>query len=262
MHESGAGNLADDSGATRVIPVDALIRTRRRTLAIIIEDDGKVVVRAPLRLARRAIDEFVRSKANWILARQRQARARTARIVPKRYVSGEDFLYLGNRYRLEIHDSQRPSLLLDAGFRLSRTALPRAARVFERWYRQRALQVISERVEFYAAQHRFEHNGIRITAARKQWGSCGPTGNLRFAWRLVMAPLPIIDYVVVHELAHLLHKNHGKRFWSKVKSILPDFKQREAWLKENDHLLHLAAGERPSLRTLHGTGELEVTLTP
>jgi hypothetical protein len=223
-----------------MIAVDQLTRTRRRTLAIIVEDDGRVVVRAPLRLRQEAIDEFVRAREAWILTKQRQAQERMSRFVPKRYVGGEEFLYLGEPYQLEIEDHQRQPLLLNGCFRLSRAALPRAQAVFERWYRRQALRVMSERVEAYAASHGFTFNRIKITSARKRWGSCGHNGNLSFAWRLVMAPHPVIDYVVVHELAHLKHRNHSKRFWSKVASILPDFRQREDWLEEHGYLLRLA----------------------
>jgi hypothetical protein len=223
-----------------LIAIDEIVRTHRRTLAIIIDDDGKLVVRAPLRLARAAIDDFVSSKQKWIAAKQEQARTRKMLFAPKRYVSGEPFLYLGESYPLQVQDKQRPSLVFSSGFRLARAAQPRAARAFERWYRRRALQVVSERVACFSAQHGFQHNGIKITSARKQWGSCGPKGDLRFAWRLVMAPLPIVDYVVVHELVHLRHRNHSKRFWSKLKSILPDYKRREDWLEANGYLLNLA----------------------
>lgn len=223
-----------------MIAIDDLIRTRRRTLAIIIEDDGRLVVRAPMRLAVSAIHEFVSSKQSWIAAKQEQARMKAKRALPRRFVSGEGFLFLGETYRLEVKPGQARSLIFNGGFSLSAAALPKARAVFERWYRRQALRVISERVERFAAEHGFEHHGIRVTAARKQWGSCGPRGNLRFAWRLVMAPPPIIDYVVVHELVHLRYRNHSKRFWGKVNSILPDFRQREVWLQENDYLLHWA----------------------
>jgi hypothetical protein len=223
-----------------MIAVDQLIRARRRTLAIIVEDDGRIVVRAPMRLKQEAIDEFVRARETWILTKQEQARRRASRFVPKSYVSGEQFLFLGESYGLEIEDRQRQPLLLNGGFRLSRAALSRAEAVFERWYRRQALRVMSERAAAYAASHGFIFNRIKITAARKRWGSCGHNGNLSFAWRLVMAPPPVIDYVVVHELAHLKHRNHSKRFWSKVASILPDFRQQEDWLEEHGHLLRLA----------------------
>lgn len=222
-----------------MVAIDEIIRTRRRTLTIIIAEDGKLIVRAPLRAPAADILEFVKTRENWIVAKQEQARARAARIVPKHYVSGEGFLYLGESYRLEVEDGQRSPLIFDGGFRLARAAVPGAHRVFERWYRRRALQVISGRVLWFAAEHGFSHDGVKITSARRQWGSCGPRSDLRFAWRLVMAPLPIIDYVVVHELVHLRHRNHSKRFWGKVQSILPDFRQRKAWLEENGYLLDL-----------------------
>jgi hypothetical protein len=222
-----------------MIAIDKIIRTRRRTLALIVERDGKLSVRAPMRAKEDAIHEFVEDKEKWILAKQQQARARSMDFVTKQYVRGEEFLYLGNHYRLELVDTKKPALALDTGFRLAHAAVPRAVAVFERWYRARAFQVISERVEWYAAKHGFDYRQVKITAARRQWGSCGAQGNLRFAWRLVMAPMQIIDYVVVHELVHLQHRNHSKRFWGKVMAILPDFKQRISWLEENGYLLNL-----------------------
>ncbi len=149
-------------------------------------------------------------------------------------------MYLGDPYPLKIEETQSRPLIFNSGFHLSRAATPRAQAVFERWYRKQALRVMSERVAVYAAVNGFAFSKIKITSARKQWGSCGPRGDLRFAWRLVMAPLPIIDYVAVHELVHLHHRNHSKRFWSKVRSILPDFRQREEWMDQHGYLLHLS----------------------
>ena len=223
-----------------MIAVDQITRTRRRTLAIIVEDDGRIVVRAPLRLKQEAIDEFVRAREKWIRGRQELALRRRESFVPRSYISGEQFLYLGAPYRLQIAERQGRALVFNEGFHLSRGALPRAEAAFERWYRRQALRVMTERANLYAAGNGFAFKRIRITSARKQWGSCGPGDSLRFAWRLVMAPLPMIDYVVVHELVHLKHRNHSKRFWSKVASILPDFGERQDWLEEHGHLLRLA----------------------
>ncbi|HET6846412.1 MAG TPA: SprT family zinc-dependent metalloprotease [Anaerolineales bacterium] len=223
-----------------MIVIDEVVRTRRRTLAIIIQEDGRLVVRAPLRARDADIHEFVRTKERWIRTKQEQARNRAARFVPKRYAEGEQFFYLGDLYPLQLEEHQSRPLVFNSGFHLSTASTSRAAAHFERWYRRQALRVMTERAEHYAASHGFEFHKIKITGARKQWGACGPGDNLRFAWRLVMAPLPIIDYVVVHELAHLHHHNHSKTFWRKVKSILPDFREREAWLDEYGHLLRLA----------------------
>lgn len=222
-----------------MIAIDQIIRTKRRTLTLIVDREGKLIVRAPTRAREDAIHAFVQEKARWIRAKQERARRRNLRFAAKAYVDGEEFLYLGEPYRLEVVDIKGARLRLNGRFRLARTAVPSAASVFERWYRKRALQVISERVEVFAAAHGFEYRLVKISNARKQWGSCGPQANLRFAWRLVMAPVGIIDYVVVHELVHLRHKNHSKRFWSTVKKILPDFRKSMEWLEENGFLLNL-----------------------
>jgi predicted metal-dependent hydrolase len=99
--------------------------------------------------------------------------------------------------------------------------------------------MIAERVAWYAAKYGFTYKQVKITSAQTRWGSCSAKGTLSFAWRLVMAPVPEIDFVVVHELVHTVEKNHGKAFWAKVKAILPDYKQRIEWLEVNGHLLKL-----------------------
>jgi hypothetical protein len=99
--------------------------------------------------------------------------------------------------------------------------------------------VFTERVEWYAEEYGFEVKKIRISSARTRWGSYSQTGTLSLTWRLVMAPLDVIDYVVVHELCHLREMNHSKAFWEQVEAILPDYKQRRKWLKDNEKLLVL-----------------------
>jgi predicted metal-dependent hydrolase len=222
-----------------MIKIDKIIRTKRKTIALIIEHDGSLIVRAPLRATNAQIQALVDKKADWIRAKQQLVKNASPKATRKAYVNGEGFWYLGKNYRLEIIDHAKAPLVLDGRFQLARTVLPRAPLVFEHWYRKRAAQVIVERVQWYAAKNGFTHNRIRITSARRRWGSCTSRGTLSFTWRLVMAPLAVIDYVVVHELVHLQEKNHSKSFWGKVKAIMPDYKQQIAWLKANGHLLTL-----------------------
>ena len=219
--------------------IDQIIRTRRKTIALIIQPDGQLIVRAPLRASAAAIRTLVAQKASWIITKQRLAKSTYSPVEPKRYVRGEGFWYLGSIYPLEIVNAARPSLTLDGTFRLAKTALPKARLVFEHWYKQQALDILTQSVQRQASQNGFHYASIRITSARTRWGSCSPRGTLSFTWRLIMAPLPVINYVVVHELVHLLVKNHSKEFWAKVRSLLPDYKQRRLWLKENGHSLYL-----------------------
>jgi predicted metal-dependent hydrolase len=128
---------------------------------------------------------------------------------------------------------------LEKQFLLARTSHSKARQVFTRWYKEQAMQVITSRVHFFIERLGVSCPIIRITSARTRWGSCSFKGTLSFTWRLVMAPLDIIDYVVLHELVHLKHKNHSKAFWLNVQAYMPDFNERRNWLKENGYLLSL-----------------------
>jgi predicted metal-dependent hydrolase len=129
--------------------------------------------------------------------------------------------------------------VLNGAFLLAARQREKARAVFENWYRQQAAQVIKPRTSDLAEQNGFQFQIIRINGAKTRWGSCGPKGSLNFSWRLVMAPPEIIDYVIIHELVHLRVRNHSKRYWAAVNQIMPDFKQRRAWLQKNGYQLSL-----------------------
>lgn len=218
--------------------IDQIIRSSRKTVAIIVRRDGKVIVRAPHRLPEKAILRFVSRKSSWISARLAEVQQRNAQVAPKQFVEGETFLYLGESYPLALSDGTRPVLDLNNGaFTLYDQALPKAKQAFIAWYREQARLVFTQRVNYYADCHHLAYSKIHISSARTLWGSCSARDGLSFTWRLVMAPLPVIDYVVVHELSHLVEKNHSRRFWAQVETILPDYKERLDWLKKNGHRL-------------------------
>ena len=219
--------------------IDRLVRTRRKTIALIIQPDGSLVVRAPLRATHRQIQQLIDQKAMWIRDTLEKVKAVYPQAAAKKYACGEAFLFLGESHPLEVSAQTRSPLTFNGHFVLAKKALPRAEAVFARWYRQQAQQVIAARAAWYAAQYGFRYKLVKITSARTRWGSCSAKGALCFTWRLVMAPPEIIDYVVVHELVHTLEKNHRKVFWERVQAILPDYKQKIAWLKANGHLLSL-----------------------
>ncbi len=144
---------------------------------------------------------------------------------------------MGNYYHLHLVDDGGTSLRFDRDFYLSKGSVPYARGLFIDWYKKQAYQKIKERVDWYSGIHGFTYNKFGITHAQRLFGSCSAQNNLHFAWRLIMAPLPVVDYVVIHELAHIEEKNHSKRFWTKVRTMLPDYQRGITWLKENDHLL-------------------------
>jgi predicted metal-dependent hydrolase len=220
--------------------IDQIIRTRRRTIALIIQPDGSLLVRAPLRASDRQIRALVEEKSVWIRAAQEKARVMNAGVAPRQYIPGETFLYLGQSYPLVVVEAVRGQLeLLDGQFRLVKSALPSAQAVFTRWYRTQARRVFEERAAWFATRYGLHYTKIRVSSARTRWGSYSAKGTVSITWRLVMAPVEIIDYVVVHELVHSLERNHGKAFWKKVAAVMPDYKHKLQWLRKKGAVLDL-----------------------
>lgn len=219
-------------------PIDRLIRTRRKTIALIIERDGAFIVRAPLHTPQAEIEHFIRQKAEWIRRnREKMASIRTAET--KQFVDGENFFFLGNTHQLHLVGSQTPPLQFSNGFTLSSTACDKGKDLFSHWYRGQAYRVFNERVTRYSMETGLAPTRIRITSAKTRWGSCSSKGVLSFTWRLVMAPLEVIDYVVLHELAHLRVPNHSKKFWNLVGRMDPNFMQHRKWLRDNGWRLNI-----------------------
>jgi predicted metal-dependent hydrolase len=219
------------------VEIDQLIRSKRKTIALIVRPDGSLLVRAPQRASNKSIQEFVAKNTGWI--EKTRGRVKAADLPsPKQYLPGERFEYLGNAYPLEVAADQKKSLLLEEGaFKIAGPVQDRAALLFERWYREQARQVLNERVDNYARLHGFQYSRIGITAARTRWGSCSASGSLNFSWRLILAPLEVVDYVVVHELVHTVIHDHSKKFWQKVELTMPDYRERRKWLRKNGQRL-------------------------
>jgi predicted metal-dependent hydrolase len=218
--------------------IDQLIRAKRRTIAIIVHRDGKVIVRAPLKASEALIRQFVESKSVWIAEKKAQAAKQPPKMARK-FAAGEKFPFLGQEYVLSSVEGQKAALKFENGFFLNQKNIPNAQLVFEKWYKAAALKVLTERTQLYAAKFGLRYAKIRITSARTRWGSCSSQGTLSYTWRLVMAPLEVVDYVVIHELAHLTVKNHSPVFWAAVAKMLPDYKLRKAWLRKNERFLTL-----------------------
>lgn len=220
------------------IEINQFIRSRRRTIALIVERDGSLTVRAPKRAAMKDVESFIKKKADWII-RTRERLKSIVEIDKKQFVDGEKFLYLGKEFVLNLVEPQRPALKFDNGFYLGSTAQKRGEALFTRWYKEQAFNVISERVNMFAERYEFTPRQVRITSAKTRWGSCSPDGSLNFTWRLVMAPLDVVDYVVAHELAHLRVKSHSRRFWKVVEGIFPSHKAQRKWMREHGERLTL-----------------------
>lgn len=225
--------------AKRPVGIDRLVRSRRKTIALVVERDGSLTVRAPLQMPEAHVRKFVEQHADWITKNQTQAQ-KYAPPPHKKYNEGETFLYFGQSFPLAFVQRQRAALTFDGTtFRLAKSAQPKAEEAFVRWYKRQAAQVLLERVSFHARKNGFHFEKIRISSARTRWGSCSSKGTLSFTYRLVMAPLEVIDYVVLHELVHTKVRNHSKVFWARVGEIMPGYKLHVRWLRQKGKTLTL-----------------------
>jgi predicted metal-dependent hydrolase len=223
-----------------MIPIDKLVRSRRKTIGMIIMPDGNLVVRAPLRASLRLIQQTVDKNAGWIQKHRQKMQENVLKFSDHRYLPGEKFLFLGIEYPLMITPGSDAPLKLDGTkFILDSAHAQNARELFHRWYKKSALHILNERIKFYAGQMGVDYSNLKITRAERRWGSCSPSGNICLSLRLVMAPLPVIDYVVVHELVHILEKNHSTRFYDKVKAVIPNYKDHRRWLRKNQPLMSL-----------------------
>lgn len=215
-----------------------IIRSRRRTVALEITREGSLVVRAPYRAGESYIGELVANKARWIVRKIRAVLENKKTLRKKEFIEGEEFMFLGKKYRLKIVEGQHLLMDFRDEFLLSKKAAHIGKKVFAGWYKKMAREIITQRTDYYANLTGLKYKNIRITGATQRWGSCSFDNNLNFGWRLVMAPIAVVDYVVVHEICHIMEKNHSRNFWDKVQGILPDFKERRKWLRNNSQLFN------------------------
>jgi predicted metal-dependent hydrolase len=220
-----------------------LIRSkrRRRTISLQIKEKGKIVICAPHHTPKWEIEKFIKEKQLWINKKISEKEKQT-KAAERRFLSGERFLYLGEWYPLEIHgfDHKEPPLRFSFGkFILNKDRIEEARDLFIRWYKGEAREKIVERIDYYSHRLHLFPKAIRITNARSRWGSCSRDNRLSFSWRMIMASLTVMDYILIHELVHIREKNHSKRFWTTLGSIVPDYRKQRLWLKENGYLLQL-----------------------
>lgn len=216
-----------------------VIYSGRRTIAIIISPEGDVKVRAPYRTSPQVIMDLVDHKAKWITCQLHDIQQVKARAGKREFTDGQPFPYLGRDHPLYIRMDARltkaSAKLEDGLFTIDTpaadTALIKSAMEF--WYRDAALTYIRSRIDHYQAILNVSPKRITIRQQKTRWGSCSSKGNLSFNWHAVMAPAKIMDYIVVHELCHLIRPDHSREFWNLVGAIIPDYKERRTWLKNN-----------------------------
>jgi len=200
-----------------------IIYSDRSSIAIQVSRQGELIIRAPKKVSKRYIDELVASKSDWI-----QSKVKTITRYGFSFSEGDSLLYLGEKYILKFSKGTKVEVTEEY------IIVPDSMDVekLKNWFKFKAEKLIVQRFKKLGVN--FSYKNIRLSNARTRYGSCNNKGNINLSWRLIFAPLFVIDYVIIHELVHIEHMNHSSQFWNKLEQEMPDYKNAKQWLKENN----------------------------
>ena len=220
-----------------------LKRSNRKSMGISIERDGRIMVTVPHQAEPIDIEKFVSEKRIWIYQKLAKKKSLNREKPQREFVNGQGFLYLGKSYRLKLIDdagikpaksSKTAPLRLWRGyFELAETEKAKARNHFISWYRKQIKKQLKERIPRYDKRIGVKVKDVRILDLGHRWASCGKNGSINFNWRSVMAPVWVFDYILVHEMVHMIERGHSDRFWSMVSRVIPDYEEYARWLNEN-----------------------------
>lgn len=213
----------------------AIERTKRRkTISIFIERDGSVRVLAPAETTNEKIENAVRAKEYQIFAKLAKWKELNQGKVKRDFVNGQSFLYFGKNYRLSIVTNQDAPLKVSGGFfKLNKEHLKSADKVFKAFYKEKAEKKINERIKLIEEKFQDRPKAIKVLDLRNRWASWSPKHKLSFHWKVAMAPVPVLDYIITHEMVHLKYPNHSPAFWNELDKKMPNYREYENWLKQN-----------------------------
>ncbi len=219
-----------------MIQPDEIIYSKRKTLSISVDTSARLIVRAPKGYAKARIDAFLEEKQSWILKKQAEHRAMMLPL-PSENLEGYTFLLLGKQTQITLvegnkvgHDSENDRIYLPK---------VRAKERLVKWLKDNAKRIFTTVTDRQASRMGTSYKSLTVTSARSRWGCCTADNALRYTFRLLYCPKEIIEYVVVHELAHTRYKNHSKAFWQEVARYMPDWKTRRKWLKAHGVLMEI-----------------------
>ena len=228
----------------------SIIRTDRKTMAIVVEPEGTVIVRAPYDVSEETIEEKVKEKRKWV-AEKITKTDEIVKPVPKKreLVSGEKIKLKDKLIRLKIHQFDKRRMIVELENNTLHIYVNQHLNESERkeelknailkWYKEQAKDIISKRVEKYSKSFDIKPRGIVIRSQQLRWGSCTRDNQLNFNWRIVMAPVSAIDYIIIHELCHLKEPLHSLEFWNLLEAHFPEYRKWKEWLRINGLTLDL-----------------------
>jgi len=211
-----------------------IIKSKRRTLSLSINENAELIVRAPNQISNKRIEEFIIEKSKWINKNKNLMQSR----INEMNDSDSDYLFLGNIYPL-IKVNENPNKIDFNGteFITSIENQDKIKASLKSWYKIKFKEIAIPRLNYFSDKYNLKINQVRFKNQKTLWGSCSSKNNINLNYLLVMAPMLVIDYVIIHELVHTVHKNHSENFWNAVEAIMPDYKKAKKWLNKNGYKL-------------------------
>ncbi len=210
-----------------------IIKSFRKTITMKIDEAWELIVKAPFFMSKKMIENFINKNKAWVEKRKQQILERL-----KSYKEDEKFFYFWDEHKL-LYKIWTKNIEFDwMNFYIDKKNKDKADILFADFYKNEARKYIEKRIKFIAAKYNLEFNKLKITSAKTRWWSCTSQKNINFSYRLIMAPIKTIDYVIIHELAHLTEMNHSKKFWDLVEKMMKwlypwDYKIYQNWLKQH-----------------------------
>ena len=213
-----------------------IVRSNRKTIALVVNNQAELIVRAPYDVSDDVISTTICNKQRWIEEKQRIVQTFFERYPNSSFDAGESHMFMGKSYMLDY--SAVTDVTLDGNnILLPLDSKEHAKEILKNWYIKQAEVFVRERVDFYANKIGAIYSSLTLTEAKARWGSCGAKQSININWRIMMCPQFVMDYVIVHELSHLKYKNHSRDFWKRVETIMPDYKDAQEWLQQNSRLV-------------------------
>lgn len=218
---------------------------KRKTMSIKIELDGEIKVSVPIRAKEEDIIKAVKSKAKWIIKKSKELELLAAKKVDRGLINGNTLMYLGEEYPINIildNKVKKIEVSILYGKFIIKTNTEEESAIKHAvtyWYGTKTLELVLELVDKLQPNFKMFPTVIKVKEQKRSWGTCSSKRALHFNWRISMANIDVIEYIVLHEMCHMIHMNHSKDYWDEVEKIMPNYKVKKLWLKENGMKMEL-----------------------
>jgi len=219
------------------VPKYTTIFSKRKSMSITINRNGDIIVKAPKKTNKHYINEIIKSKINFINKHRDIILKKRAAYPKKECKEGEIFYYLGDKYILHFDSNETKIRIQNDSMILPIKEIEIIKTMIIKWYKTEAKKILFNRLNYYSSKTSISYKSLKITSAKSRWGSCGSNGNINLNWKLIILPIKLIDAVIVHELVHIEIANHSKKYYERVREIIPNYNEFNKELKKHSAIL-------------------------